>query len=170
MDYTTGEICYCDHCKVHQSEYNIISDRNRKIFLTVSPPADDSDPECYNRYWLDRFTELLKCADHLIGVTEFANNRMHFHIVYSCTDAVKSYKLVNTWAKEANCLAVKSMPKKGLHYLFKDISDSTDLIANPIFTLKSLETLKQSKVKPKSRIKRPNVLDPPEINKISNYL
>jgi len=121
--------CNCEMCREYLIYYEKIK-QNNPMWLTVSPPYNDKDPTAYYNDWLDDFEELLKCSKYILGVVEFANNRMHFHIMYSCDDKIKSYRLINRYRQNAVLKIYKGMPRKGLHYLFKDIEEAKELIPN----------------------------------------
>ena len=65
--------------------YGAISQDNPR-WLTISPKADDRDPNKYLNILYEEFANIRKFANKILGVVEFANLRMHFHIMYSLTD------------------------------------------------------------------------------------
>lgn len=140
--------CDCDYCREYSYKYNLIL-KSDPMWLTISPPASDRDPSIEYNEWLLDFEDLLKCADNILGVVEFANYRMHFHIMYSCKDNIKSYRLVNKFRRSSMVRIYKGAPKKGLHYLFKDINKITKLILpsdSVIYTDETLDDRRQNRI------------------------
>lgn len=142
------ERCFCEYCVEYNIKYDIILSRNPK-WLTISPRYSDKDPTIDYIDWLDDIEELLKCSSHLLGVVEFANDRMHFHIMYDCTDPIKSYRVVNKFRADCMVKIYNGGPEKGLHYLFKDIEESKTLIptVSTIFTDDMLDDRKKERKK-----------------------
>lgn len=144
----------CDYCTQHLFQYQYIMGTHPK-WLTISPPANEDNPDKYYDMWLDDIEDLLKCSDAILGVVEFASYRMHFHIMYSCKDNVKSYRLVNRFRKHAMVKIYDGGPKAGLHYLFKDIKNTMSLVnINPIITETFLRQRKQDRVDKIKEMKR----------------
>lgn len=136
--------CDCKHCEYYASDYDYILQHNPK-WLTVSPPPSCEEPLKDYKKWLQYFEKLQQCSDRMIAVCEFSDDyRMHFHILYNCTDKIKSYKLYNKYKISYICKIYNGGPEKGLHYLFKNISEAEDLLqgTTPIFTIKTLYTNK----------------------------
>lgn len=144
--------CTCYYCDKYYPTFVAIMSKN-PMWLTVSPRADDRDPTVAYKEWLNTFDKFRACSHYILGVVEFANYRMHFHILYSCKDEIKSYKLVNKIRTYSMVKIYRGGPKKGLHYLFKDIEDAQTLIPNDdvIFTV---ETLIEYREKRKQQIKK----------------
>lgn len=158
-DSSTTTPCDCDYCKMYSTLYTDIASQNPK-WLTVSPPANDTDPLVYYDDWLSCFEKLLACSDNILGVVEFANYRMHFHILYACTDNIKSYKVVNGFRRTAMVRIYNGLPKKELHYLFKDINETAELLPHDkiVITVKKLREHREQRHK-EARLKVSTVLD-----------
>lgn len=146
------------HFNDYQTIYDLVANiyPNQRRFLTISPPHSDEDPECKQRYWLSQLLDLRYCATNVIGVTEFKDERMHFHIVLQVTDPIKYYKLTGRLSSLCNTLSTKHLPKDGFPYFIKDIEDSYLLLSQPWITLPILETLFcLTKAKPKKKKQSP---------------
>lgn len=143
-----SDFCSCKYCFEYSIKYKIILSRKPK-WLTISPRFSDKDPTLDYIDWLDDIEDLLKCSSHILGVCEFKNDRMHFHIMYDCTDPIKSYRIVNKFRQTCMVKIYDGGPEKGLHYLFKDIELSKSLIPtiSTIFTDDMLDDRKKERKK-----------------------
>jgi len=117
--------CLCAMCQ----EYSPLLDLMRKTgnlrWLTVSPPADDKDPELSYKDWMQRLKPLVNIASSLILVAEISSQlRLHFHILFCSKDKVKEYKYVNGWRHNAMIRVYNGEPREGLHYMFKDLEET----------------------------------------------
>lgn len=142
------EPCLCKFCAMYKDLYDDILS-SAPFWLTISPTFDARTPSVANKEWWDELTDLLKCSSKILGVAEFNNERLHYHIMYSCTDRIKSYKLVNHWRLSNMVRIYKGGPKNGLHYLFKDIEDTQELlnINDIIITADALYAYKHNTIK-----------------------
>lgn len=148
-DVSKSENCSCLDCSRYRDAYNSIQRSYHSRWLTISPPDNEGDIHCWHKHWMLRITELLKCSDNLLGVVEFANCRYHLHIVYSRSDPIKEYHVLNQFKKDAQIRVYNGGPKESLHYLMKDADETKLLIEDFIFTTKTLFTIKEFNKKEK---------------------
>lgn len=128
--------CDCEYCRNYGDLISKIRHHTKKKWLTISPPSPSagSAQEHFDD-WLKSFMMFRKFAEHLLGVAEFENGRLHFHIMYTVKDAVKEYKVLNKWRIHSMLRVYKGLPREGAHYLFKDIETALELLFDPIFTI-----------------------------------
>lgn len=138
----TGNDCKCHYCLKYDYLLKLISHHPKARWLTISPPAPmgGSAQKLFDD-WLNDFMQFRKFATTLIGVGEFANERLHFHILFTTKDHIKQYKVLNNWRIGSQIRIYDGLPEKGIHYIFKDIKKAKDLIKKPVFTLDILDKL-----------------------------
>lgn len=129
--------------------YDMIKAHANDYWLTISPPPEDSDPETLKIIYLCKLKQLAKCSRSLLGIFEFANDRMHMHIYFSCKDNVKRFIFVNGIKKEFMARIYKGEPKDGCPYLYKDIDTSMQLLKSHIFTIYDINKAIQHAKAPK---------------------
>lgn len=131
----------------YQPLYDKIQEENPR-WLTISPPADCKTPDKFLELWYEEFSKFRKFATRVLGVVEFANLRMHFHICYSVKDRIKEYRVINDWRQSNMVKVYNGAPKHGIGYLFKDVEETQVLITNMyyIITMKHIEDRMKTKI------------------------
>lgn len=138
MDDDNSAKSCCHYCSSYLTLYGKIKSQGMR-WLTISPPISDSDPDVYYDMWFEEFELFRKFVKNIILIVEFSNLRMHFHAVYSVKDKKKEYMIVNRFRKGNMVRVYDGEPKGGIHYLFKDIEVSTELLTkSPIIDLDAL--------------------------------
>lgn len=147
--------CNCYHCFDNRNLYNTISQSSPR-WLTISPRADDRHPDKYLDVWYEEFIKIRKFSSNILGVVEFENLRMHFHIVYSVTDRVKEYKTINSWRQTCQVKVYNGLPRGGLHYLFKSIEDTKQLISTNKYMI-TMDTIEQEIIRRGHKIRKSKI-------------
>lgn len=134
------------YCKQYINKYMSIKYATPK-WLTISPKSVEniSPDELFKFYLCTYLKNLVACSKDVLGVVEFANERMHFHIFLDVKDPIKYNIFVNTMSIYSMCRSYKGEPKEGIHYLFKEVDHAKELILyHPvIYTEEHLEKVKQ---------------------------
>lgn len=144
MDYEKTPTCDCELCLLHTVRYNLILVSN-PMWLTISPPPSDITPKkIINQYWLYIFGEIALACENMLCAIEFENLRMHFHILIAVKDKIKLYKVYNKLREQFICRIYRGGPDKGLHYLFKNISEAYELLDGqaPVVVFEDLKEYK----------------------------
>jgi len=137
--FDKGSACDCSYCTEHQAIYDKIDPKKAK-WVTISPPDHGMDPDDFFKDWNEFFhSQLRYFGKNILGVCELKNLRQHFHIVYETTDNKKEFLMWSKIKKQCQTAILHGYPKGGIHYLFKDIQDSFDLLnVHPIITEASI--------------------------------
>lgn len=116
------------YCKEYIKKYlNIKYGEPR--WLTYSPKsASEVHPDDLHKYHTNVLKKLTYCSENIICVTEFKNERMHFHIFLDVKDKIKYNIFVNTLMTNSMARSYKGEPKGGIHYLFKDVEDALEIL------------------------------------------
>lgn len=142
------EDCQCkDFCVNYVELYNKILDGGQYCYMTISPkPSELQDDDDKLAMWLSDFRNLLSCSDKFIIVAEYTQKAiLHFHIMIKIKDRVKWIKrFVQRWYHISNiCPIYKNQPKYGIHYLFKEIYNTQEVLQTlPIWTSDTIKELK----------------------------
>lgn len=135
----------CEYCIKYKDKYTSIKE-NRPYWLTFSPPIPkfDIEPIDYFKYNMECFLQdLLYSSDNFICITEFKEERMHFHIFLSRRDATKYWVLVNKLKTNGIARSLKGEPLHGMHYLFKDIEDAIGILDDIKYIIVTEEAIKK---------------------------
>lgn len=137
-----GNECKCHYCTKYEGYLSKIRHSPKAKWLTISPPRPmgGSAQKLFDQ-WLNSFMQFRKFATTLVGVAEFANERLHFHILYTVKDEIKQYKVLNNWAIGTMLKIYDGLPSEGIHYMFKDTKKAKLLLTQPVFTLDILDEL-----------------------------
>ncbi len=136
--------CQCSLCLRFYDRYKAMIDSGKAVWMTISPPYNDMDPQlCYNG-WLSKFLEFRKFTSDVFGVLEMTDDlRIHFHIMYRLKDKIGQYKFVNSvramYRPQLQVKIYSGRPEQGIHYLFKDCEDAINYVDDPVFCMETLD-------------------------------
>jgi hypothetical protein len=78
--------------------------------------------------WVSDFEEFLKFAEDVLIVVEMTHYRMHFHIMFSEKNPIKSFRTINQWRRNSMIKIYKGGPMKGLEYMFKEVDETREFL------------------------------------------
>lgn len=157
----------CEYCIKYKDLYKSIYDGPKGRWLTISPPYSGVDPCVLYEKWFLRISTFIKFCSLFICVAEFANDRLHFHLCYKLKDMTKKIIVLNNIrvgikpnilnkgnqrvygdSGESACQIrdYEGRPEKGLHYIFKDISDTFEVLENPIIVYRGERVKLEGKI------------------------
>lgn len=146
-----GDHCECGaYCVQYKQLYNEIISGGKYCYLTISPKMIqyEEDEEKLD-FWLSEFLNLRKCSDKYIIVVEYTKKMiLHFHMMVKVKDRIKWNRgLIQRWYHLANIEPIYSQPKHGIHYLFKEIDSTKELLGKRvIYTNEDLDKVKTQRV------------------------
>lgn len=98
-------------------------------WLTVSPRASSLRPMKHILLWMQDLKQLRYFTHDFLLVFEMTDQlRLHIHAVYSVSDKIKEYKVLNKWKVDQMLRVYNGEPEKGFDYLFKDAAFTSEYL------------------------------------------
>lgn len=134
----SGDAFICKYCRYYKNTYLAMRSTPMCRWLTISPTYSSDEPELYINNWKSRIEPFFKkVCKQWLGVFEVSEQqRIHIHLIYILKDRVKEYIYLNAIRNGSKGLkpcmvrVYDGVPMGGLHYLFKDIEVTAQLVAN----------------------------------------